>query len=96
MKIPRDLSGRAVAQALVQSLEYPIVHERGSHIDLETETPRHQRIVIPDHKSLRIGMLNAIIVYRSPEKPREGPDHQAHSYILMICQAGSVGRTRDL
>lgn len=61
MKIPRDLSGRAVAQMLVQRLEYRIVHERGSHIVLETGTPGHQRIVIPDHKSLRMGTLNAIL-----------------------------------
>jgi hypothetical protein len=28
---------------------------------LETESPVHQRIAIPDHRSLRVGTLNAII-----------------------------------
>lgn len=61
MKLPRDLSGRAVARVLEKSLGYRIVHERGSHIVLETESPAHHRIAIPDHRNLRIGTLNAII-----------------------------------
>jgi predicted RNA binding protein YcfA (HicA-like mRNA interferase family) len=61
MKLPRDLSGRALARRLERSLDYRIVHERGSHIVLETESPAHHRIAIPDHPNLRIGTLNAII-----------------------------------
>jgi predicted RNA binding protein YcfA (HicA-like mRNA interferase family) len=37
------------------------VHQVGSHIILQTETPRHHRIAIPDHKPLRVGTLNAIL-----------------------------------
>jgi predicted RNA binding protein YcfA (HicA-like mRNA interferase family) len=61
MKLPKDLSGRKVVDALVRKLEYRVVHEKGSHIVLETETPSHQRIAIPDHKSLRLGTLSAIL-----------------------------------
>jgi len=61
MRIPRDLSEREVAATLVRKLEYRVVHERGSHIVLETDEPSHQRIAIPDHKSLRLGTLNAIL-----------------------------------
>lgn len=61
MRIPRNLSGQVVAQVLLKKLQYRIVHQRGSHIVLETDQPAHQRIAIPDHKSLRIGTLNAII-----------------------------------
>jgi predicted RNA binding protein YcfA (HicA-like mRNA interferase family) len=60
MRIPRGLSGREVAATLVRKLNYRLVHERGSHIVLETDKPSHQRIAIPDHKSLRLGTLNAI------------------------------------
>ena len=35
--------------------------ESGSHIILETETPRHHRLSVPDHKPLRIGTLSAIL-----------------------------------
>jgi hypothetical protein len=28
---------------------------------LQTETPRHHRIAIPDHNPLRIGTLNSIL-----------------------------------
>ena len=61
MKLPRGLSGRALARALERNLGYRIVHERGGHIVLETESPAHHRIAIPDHPNLRIGTLNAII-----------------------------------
>ncbi len=53
MKLPRDLSGRALAATLVAKFGY--------HIVLETDTPSHQRIAIPDHKSFRMGTLSAIL-----------------------------------
>jgi len=61
MRIPRNLSGQTVAQVLVKNLEYRVIHQRGSHIVLETDEAAHQRIAIPEHRSLRIGTLNAII-----------------------------------
>ena len=61
MRLPRDLSGRDVARALVRALESRIVHRRGSHIVMEKERPTHQRIAIPDHSIRRVGTLNAII-----------------------------------
>ena len=33
----------------------------GSHVILETDVPRHQRIAVPNHKTLRVGTLNAIL-----------------------------------
>ena len=61
MKLPRNLSGRAVVQILVKNLGYRVVHERGSHVVLVTDHPQHHRIAIPDHSSLRLGTLNAIV-----------------------------------
>ena len=61
MKLPRDLAGRTLAQALCKNWGYQIVHQVGSHIILQTDTPAHQRIPIPDHTTLRIGTLNAIL-----------------------------------
>ena len=61
MRIPRNLSGKTVTQVLAKRLEYRIIHQRGSHIVLETDEPAHQRIAIPDHNVLRIGTLNSII-----------------------------------
>ncbi|MFC1611391.1 type II toxin-antitoxin system HicA family toxin [Myxococcota bacterium] len=61
MKLPRDLSGRQLAQALCKSWGYVEVHQTGSHIIIETEQPSHQRIAVPAHQSLRIGTLNAIL-----------------------------------
>ncbi len=61
MKIPRDLGGRTLAQSLCKHWDYRVVHQAGSHIILDTETPAHQRISVPDHSPLRIGTLNSIL-----------------------------------
>ena len=61
MKLPRDLSGRELAQVLCAGCGYVKVNQVGSHLILQTETPRHHRLSVPDHKVLRIGTLNAIL-----------------------------------
>ena len=61
MKIPRDLDGRTLTKCLCKHWGYRQVHQEGSHIILQTESPRHQRIPIPDHSPLRIGTLSAIL-----------------------------------
>jgi len=61
MKIPRDLSGHDLVQALCRDWGYRVIHQEGSHIVLETEEPSHQRLAVPVHKNLRVGTLNAIL-----------------------------------
>jgi predicted RNA binding protein YcfA (HicA-like mRNA interferase family) len=61
MRLPRDLSGRDLVAALGKAYGYRLVHQQGSHIVLQTETPRHHRIAIPDHKTLRLGTVNGIL-----------------------------------
>lgn len=61
MKIPRDLSGSDLVKVLCRNYGYNRVNQVGSHIILQTETPVHHRIPIPDHSPLRVGTLNAIL-----------------------------------
>ena len=61
MKLPRDLSGAELVKSLCREWEYRVVHQQGSHIILQTESPGHQRIAIPAHPALRVGTLNAIL-----------------------------------
>lgn len=61
MKLPRELSGRELARVLCARWTYRQVNQVGSHIILQTETPQHHRLSVPDHKPLRIGTLNAIL-----------------------------------
>ncbi len=68
MKLPRDLSGRALVNCLCRNWDYKAVHQSGSHIILETEIPGHQRIPVPDHSFLRVGTLNAILRLVSAHK----------------------------
>ena len=60
MKLPRDLSGRDLAQAL-RIFGYRITRESGSHLRLTTLERGEHHLTIPDHPSLRIGTLAAIL-----------------------------------
>ena len=61
MKLPRDIHGRELVAVLCRDWGYRVVHQAGSHIILETDTPAHHRVSVPAHKPLRIGTLNAIL-----------------------------------
>ena len=61
MKLPRDLAGRSLVKALCRDWDYRVVNQEGSHIILQTASPTHQRIPVPDHDPLRIGTLNSIL-----------------------------------
>mgnify|MGYP003352158039 CR=1 FL=1 len=61
MKVPRDLPGSHLADVLCRRWGYLRIHQIGSHIILETSTPVHQRIAIPDHSALRLGTLMSIL-----------------------------------
>ena len=61
MKLPRDLSGEDLVKHLCKRWEYARVHQAGSHIILQTQTPTPHRIAVPAHNPLRIGTLNAIL-----------------------------------
>ena len=61
MKVPRDLSGVELAKALCRDWGYRQLHQEGSHIILQTETPGHQRLSVPNHNPLRVGTLNGIV-----------------------------------
>ena len=61
MKLPRDLSGAELVKLLRKHHEYRQVNQEGSHIILETNSPRHHRLAVPNHNPLRLGTLNAIL-----------------------------------
>ena len=61
MNLPRDLSGEQLIGHLCRIWDYNRTGQVGSHVVLETDTPSHQRIVVPAHKNLRDGTLNAIL-----------------------------------
>lgn len=58
-KIPTDLSGRALVRAL-EKVGFVVKRQRGSHIILRRHDPP-ARVVVPDHKALRIGTLRSIL-----------------------------------
>lgn len=60
MKLPRDITGEALANKLKQ-LEYEIVRQTGGHIRLTTQKHGEHHITIPNHSPLKIGTLNAIL-----------------------------------
>ena len=60
MKIPRDVSGSRLVNAL-QKVGYSTVKQTGSHIRVSTSTPATHRITIPTHDSIKIGTLASIL-----------------------------------
>ena len=68
MKLPRDLSGESLIKHWCKRWDYEVVHQVGSHVILQTGTPGHQRLPVPDHHVLRVGTLNSIIRLVSTHK----------------------------
>ncbi len=60
MKLPRDLDGNQLAQAL-SKFGYKIIRQTGSHIRLTTQQQGEHHITIPSHSPLKVGTLNAIL-----------------------------------
>ena len=60
MRLPRDLSGRDLAQALAV-LGYEITRQTGSHLRLTTQQKGEHHVTIPNHKALRVGTLAGIL-----------------------------------
>ena len=60
MKLPRNLSGNDLAQAL-KKLGYNVTRQTGSHMRLTTKEGGEHHVTIPCHASLRVGTLSAIL-----------------------------------
>ena len=60
MRLPRDLSGNDLAQAL-HKLGYSITRQTGSHLRLTTQEHGEHHLTIPQHTPLRIGTLSAVL-----------------------------------
>jgi predicted RNA binding protein YcfA (HicA-like mRNA interferase family) len=60
MRLPRDVSGAALAQAL-EALGYRVVRQSGSHLRLTTGQRGEHHLTIPNHDSLRAGTLSGIL-----------------------------------
>jgi len=60
MKLPRDLSGPALAKVL-EVLGYRIVRQTGSHMRLTTHERGEHHLTIPNHDPLRLGTLSGVL-----------------------------------
>jgi predicted RNA binding protein YcfA (HicA-like mRNA interferase family) len=60
MKLPRDLSGAALAAALA-NVGYAVTRRRSSHIRLTTTRNGEHHVTVPDHDPLKIGTLAGIL-----------------------------------
>lgn len=58
-KLPTDLSGREVRRALERA-GFVFRRQRGSHMIFRRDDP-YARVVVPDHKTLRLGTLKQIV-----------------------------------
>lgn len=60
MKLPRDLSGDELVQALSR-LGYSALRQTGSHVRLVTREHGEHYVTVPRHSPLRIGTLAGIV-----------------------------------
>jgi len=60
MRLPRDLSGADLAQAL-KTFGYRTTRQTGSHLRLTTSEHGEHHLTIPNHNPLRIGTLSGIL-----------------------------------
>jgi len=60
MRLPRDLSGLDLVRAL-RVLGYQVTRQPGGHLRLTTLEHGEHHITIPQHGSLRVGTLAAIL-----------------------------------
>ena len=61
MKLPRDITGTQLAHALGR-YGYAVTRQTGSHLRLtSTHKGTEHHVTIPDHDSLKIGTLSAIL-----------------------------------
>lgn len=62
MRLPRDLSGHELVR-LLRRYGYEPTRQVGSHIRLQSTLRGHaHHLTIPDHRSLRLGTLSAILL----------------------------------
>ncbi|HZP82126.1 MAG TPA: type II toxin-antitoxin system HicA family toxin [Chthonomonadaceae bacterium] len=60
MRLPRDVSGQRLANAL-RVLGYAPTRQDGDHLRLTTQQNGEHHLTIPLHKSLRVGTLANIL-----------------------------------
>ena len=60
MKLPRDVSGAKLQQAL-RRLGYVAVRQRGSHVRITTQVNGEHHEVIPFHGQIRAKTLSSIL-----------------------------------
>jgi len=60
LKLPRDVSGVALARAL-ETVGYRVTRQTGSHMRLTTTERGEHHVTIPAHDALRIGTLAGIL-----------------------------------
>ncbi len=60
MRLPRDISGQRLADAL-KELGYLATRQKGDHLRLTTQQNGEHHLSIPLHESLRVGTLANIL-----------------------------------
>ncbi|MGA7831113.1 MAG: type II toxin-antitoxin system HicA family toxin [Terracidiphilus sp.] len=60
MRLPRDIDGAQLAQAL-KILGYEVTRQKGSHIRVTTQLGGENHEVIPAHQPIKTGTLASIL-----------------------------------
>ena len=62
MRLPRDVSGEALATLLRRAYGYTLLRQTGSHMRLVSTLKGHEhQVTVPRHRSVRVGTLDDIL-----------------------------------
>jgi predicted RNA binding protein YcfA (HicA-like mRNA interferase family) len=68
LKTPRDVSSDRRIKHLVRNWDYPVDRQSGSHILIESNTPRRHSVPVPQRGSLGLGLLRSVLSQVSAAK----------------------------
>ena len=60
MKLPRSISGKELTKVL-RKVGYKVSRQTGSHIRMTITKPTQHHITVPNHPSIKVGTLSAIV-----------------------------------
>jgi predicted RNA binding protein YcfA (HicA-like mRNA interferase family) len=60
MKLPRDVSGQELVNAL-RALGYTVSRQKGSHVRVTTQQGGEHHEVVPNHHPLKTGTLSSVL-----------------------------------
>ena len=68
MRTPRGVSSQRFIRHLVKHWDYTVVRQKGSHIQLQSQTPLRHTIPVPERDEIGMGLFRSLLSQFSAAK----------------------------